>query len=79
MTVLYIVCICKGLLEPKVRQEIDSLQFTTEGYERAKNILKTMYGKVSEVVNTHIENIMALLLVVGSQPLHELSRDVGAN
>ena len=32
----------KELLEPKVRQEIDSLEFTTEGYERAKNILKTV-------------------------------------
>jgi chromosome segregation ATPase len=39
----------KELLEPKVRTTIDRLPFTTEGYERAKNILKTKYGKTSEM------------------------------
>jgi len=33
----------KELLEPHVRSSIDGLPFTTEGYERAKNILKTKY------------------------------------
>ena len=71
----------KELLEPKVRQGIDGLQFTTEGYERAKNILKTEYGKVSEIVNTYIENIMALPVVVGSQPLkvHEFYHKLAYN
>jgi hypothetical protein len=50
----------KELLEPKVRQGIDGLQFTTEGYKRAKNILRTEYGKVSEIVNTYIENIISI-------------------
>ncbi len=36
---------------------------------RAKNILKTEYGKVSEIVNTYIENTVALPVVVGSQPI----------
>ena len=71
----------KELLEPKVRQRIDGLQFTTEGYERAKKILKTEYGKVSEIVNTYIENIMALPVVVGSQPskVHEFYNQLAYN
>ena len=71
----------KELLEPKVRQGIDGLQFTTEGYERAKNILKTEYGKVSEIVNTYIENIMALPVVTGTQPLkvHEFYHELAYN
>ena len=35
----------KELLEPKIRADIDGLPFTTEGYERAKNILKTSMVK----------------------------------
>ena len=38
----------------KVRMSIDGLPFTSEGYERAKNILKTKYGKPSEVSNAHV-------------------------
>ena len=37
----------KELAEPNVRKLIDGLPFTTEGYERAKNILKTTFGKTS--------------------------------
>ena len=50
----------KELLNPKVRVLIDGLPFTTEGYERAKNILSTKYGKLSEVVNAHIQQVMNL-------------------
>ena len=35
----------KELIQPKVRVDIDGLPFSTEGYERAKNILKSEYGK----------------------------------
>ena len=35
----------KELLEKKVRVNVDGLPFNSEGYERAKNILKTKYGK----------------------------------
>ena len=38
-------------MEPQVRSSIDGLPFTTEGYERAKNILKTKFGKESEIIN----------------------------
>lgn len=58
----------KEWLEPKVRAGIDGLPFTTEGYERAKNILKSEYGKVSEIVNTHVQNIMSLPVITDSNP-----------
>lgn len=58
----------KEMLEPKVKQGINGLPFITEGYERAKNILNTEYGKVSEIVNTYIDNIMALPVITGAQP-----------
>ena len=53
---------------PKVRISIQGLPFTTEGYERARNILKTRYGKSSEIVNSYIQNIMSLPNVPGCQP-----------
>jgi hypothetical protein len=43
---------------------IDGLPFTTEGYARAKNILKSRYVKESEIVNAYVQNIMTL------QPVH---------
>ena len=58
----------KELIEPKVRADIDGLPFTTEGYERAKNILKSEYGKVSEIVHAYVQNIAALPIITGSQP-----------
>ncbi len=44
----------KELLEPKVRALVDGLLLTTEGFERAKNILKTKYGKESKIVNAYM-------------------------
>ena len=58
----------KELLEPKVRALVDGLPLTTEGFERAKNILKTKYGKESKIVNAYISNIMALEPVHGTNP-----------
>ena len=46
----------KDLLVTKVRAEIDGLPFSSEGYERAKNILKSKYGETSEVVNAYVQN-----------------------
>ena len=43
----------KELIQPKVRADIDGLPFSTEGYERAKNILKSEYGKTSEIINAY--------------------------
>lgn len=47
---------------------IDGIDFTSEGYERAKNILKTEYGKPSEVSNAHVQQIISLQTVRGSHP-----------
>ena len=53
-------------MDPKVRSTIDGLPFTTEGYERAKNILKTKYGDDSEIVNAYVQNIMYLPVIQGT-------------
>ena len=58
----------KELLVPKVRSAVDGLPYNTEGYERAKAILTAKYGKPSEVANAHIQSIIALPTVPGSQP-----------
>jgi hypothetical protein len=56
----------KELLLAKVRAFVDGLPFSTEGYERAKTILKTRYGKESEVANAHIQSIISLPTVPGT-------------
>ena len=58
----------KELVDPKIRTEIDGLPFSSEGYERAKNILARKYGQTSEVVNAYVENIMSLPTIGGTQP-----------
>ena len=45
--------------------EIDGLPFTTEGYARAKNILKTNHGNTSEIVRAYITNIQELPTITG--------------
>ena len=57
----------KELVHPKIRTEIDGLPFSSEGYERAKNILSRKYGQTSEVVNAYVENIMSLPTISGTQ------------
>ena len=58
----------KELLEPKIRGLIEGLPLSSEGFERAKNILKTKYGKESEIVNAYVTNIMSLEPVHGANP-----------
>ena len=55
----------KELLLPKVRLSIDGLLLTTEGYERAKKILNSTYGKSSEIINAYVQNITSLPLIKG--------------
>ena len=50
----------KELVEPKVRNAIEGLPFTVEGYERAKSILKSKYGKPCEIVHAYVQNIISL-------------------
>ena len=58
----------KELVEPKVKTDIDGLPLTSEGYERAKNILKSEYGKTSEIVNVYVQNILGLPVVTTALP-----------
>ena len=55
-------------MELKIRATIDDLPFNSEGYSRAKNILKTKFGKESEIINAHVHNIMSLLVVHDTNP-----------
>ena len=63
----------KELVDPKVKTAIDGLPFTTEGYQRVKNILTSKYGQMSEIVNAYVQNIIALPVITGSHPkkIHE--------
>ena len=57
------------MLEPKVCLLVDGLPFNTEGYTQAKNILRPRYSKVSEVVNKHVQAIVTLPIVHGSNSI----------
>ena len=63
----------KEFLEPKVRPLTENLPHTAEGYERAKSILKSKFGKKSEVINAHVQTIMNLPHIKGANPhkIHE--------
>ncbi|KAK3751387.1 hypothetical protein QZH41_002580 [Actinostola sp. cb2023] len=71
----------KELVEPRVGQAIDALPLTMEGYERAKNILKSKYGKTSEIINVYVENIMALPVINGTNPgkIHQFYQTLNFN
>ena len=58
----------KELLAPKTRVLIDGLPFITEGYKRAKVVLKSKFGKPSEVAKAHIENVISLPVINNSHP-----------
>lgn len=58
----------KELVESKVTAEIDGLPLNSEGYERAKNILKGEYGKTSEIINAYDRNILELPIVTSPDP-----------
>lgn len=71
----------KELLESNVCESIDGLPFTTEGYERAKNILKSNYGKASEIVRAYIDNINSLPVITGYHPnqIHKFCQTLNYN
>ena len=56
----------KELLLLSVRATVDALPLISEGYERAKRILKSKYGKLSEVVKAYVQNIMSLPHIFGT-------------
>ena len=71
----------KELVNPKVRVSIDGLPFSTEGYERAKNILKSKYGDMSEIVNAYAHNIIHLPTIQGTNAgkIHEFYNQLLSN
>ena len=66
----------KELVCHKVRFIINGLPFTSEGSLRAKNILISKYGKLSEVNNAHIQNIILLFYInsVNLFNIHEFTQ-----
>ena len=50
----------KELVELKVRNLIDGLPFTENGYTKAKDLLVRRYGNTSEVVVAYVRNILEL-------------------
>jgi hypothetical protein len=44
----------------KVKLTIEALPFTNEGYNRAKSILQSKYGKESEIVKAYTKQILDL-------------------
>lgn len=44
--------------------DIDGFLFNFEGYERVKVILKLEYGKMLEIVNVYVNNIMGLFIII---------------
>lgn len=67
-------CYLKELVEPNVRTLIDGLPFSTEGYEQAKTILKSKYGKKSANVDDSYEK-----LVFNVQSLESLGKSREVN
>ncbi|XP_068741885.1 uncharacterized protein [Montipora capricornis] len=53
----------KELVDFKVRNLIDDLPFTPDGYDKAKDLLATLYGKTRNVVGTYVRNILELATV----------------
>ena len=47
---------------------ISHISLDTEGYKRAKNILKGEYGKTSEIVNAYVQNILGFPTVASADP-----------
>ena len=71
----------KELLRSDVCELIDGLPFNSEGYERAKNILKSNYGKTTEIIRAYIDNLDALPVITGSQPnkIHKFCQTLNYN
>ena len=57
-----------GLLGPKVKTTVEALPFTAEGYNRAKSLLLSNYGKESEVTKAYVKEIMALPVITSANP-----------
>lgn len=57
-----------GLLCPKVKTAVEDLLFKAEGYNRAKSILLSNYGKESKITKAFVKEIMALPVIISANP-----------
>ena len=59
----------------KARNTIDALPFTPEGYNRAKSILISRFGKESEIVKAYAKEILELPTIPGIdiKKIHDFS------
>ena len=58
----------RELLDSKVKNTIEALPFTAEGYNRAKSILQEKYGKETEIVKAYCREILDLPTVTSANP-----------
>jgi len=59
----------KELLDKHVRNDIEGLPFTDDGYDNAKAaILEAEYGQPADIVNAYVKNIMELPVINGVNP-----------
>ena len=58
----------RELLSPKVKRCVETLPFTSEGYNRAKSILLDKFGKESEIVNSYVREILELPYITSANP-----------
>ena len=65
----------RELLVPKVKASIEGLPFSSEGYMRAKSILKDKYRKESEIVKAYNKEILELPVISGVnvKKIHEFT------
>ena len=72
MTLLQIQ-LSKRVSRAQSKALIEYLTRTAEGYERAKSIQKSEFGKPSEVIDAHVQTIMNWPHIKGANPdkIHE--------
>ena len=55
----------KELLEKHMRNDIEGLPFTDDGYGNVKAIFEAEYGQPADIVNVYVKNIMELPVITG--------------
>lgn len=65
----------RELLGPRVKKSVETLPFTSEGYNRAKNILGDKYRNESEIIKAYTQQIFDLQVIstVNTRKIHEFS------
>ena len=51
-----------------MRTTTDELPFTSEAIQKVKNILKAKYGRLIEVARAHVQSILGLPVITGTNP-----------